>query len=66
MRKAGITKKGSIHILRHSWATEALKQGANIREVQEWLGHSNITTTQLYTHNTGEEAKRAAKHVRIG
>ena len=65
MRKAGINKKGSIHILRHSWATEALKQGANIREVQEWLGHTDISTTQIYTHIVNEQLQNLAKKIKI-
>ncbi len=65
MRKAGINKKGSIHILRHSWATEALKQGANIREVQEWLGHTDIGTTQIYTHIVNEQLQNLAKKIKI-
>ena len=65
MRKAGIDKKGSIHILRHSWATEALKQGANIREVQEWLGHTDISTTQIYTHIVNEQLQNLAKKIKI-
>lgn len=54
-----------VHSLRKTAATEALKNGADLRDVQQWLGHSSITTTQLYTHNTGEEAKRAQRHVKI-
>ena len=65
MKKAGINKKGSIHILRHSWATEALKQGANIREVQEWLGHTDISTTQIYTHIVNEQLQNLAKKIKI-
>ena len=65
MRKVGINKKGSIHILRHSWATEALKKGANIREVQEWLGHTDISTTQIYTHIVNEQLQNLAKRINI-
>ncbi len=65
MRKVGINKRGSIHILRHSWATEALKQGANIREVQEWLGHTDISTTQIYTHIASEQLQSLAKKIKI-
>ena len=61
--ESGITKKVSVHSLRHAYATHLLEKGVSLRQIQEWLGHSSPTTTTIYAHLTAQSVQVAAQAV---
>lgn len=65
-KRVGIEKKVYPHLIRHTIATEMLKNGADIRIVQEILGHSNISTTEIYTHLEKSELKKMHSKIDFG
>ena len=63
---AGLPVDATPHTLRHSFATDLLNEGADMRLVQEMLGHKNIVTTQIYTHVTNRKLREAHKKFHRG
>ena len=62
-REAGVTKKVSVHSLRHAYATNLLEKGVSLAQIQEWLGHSSPKTTAIYAHLTAQSVQIAAQTV---
>jgi integrase len=63
LKTTGISKKATVHSLRHSWATHLLEEGINLRLIQTWLGHSSPSTTSVYTHLTEKAKTKAVKSI---
>jgi site-specific recombinase XerD len=61
--ESGVTKKVSVHSLRHAYATHLLELGVSLRQIQEWLGHSSPSTTTIYAHLTAQSVQVAAQAV---
>lgn len=63
LKKSGISKRASVHTLRHSYATHLLEVGVNLRLIQIWLGHNTPTTTSVYTHLTAKAQAMATESI---
>jgi len=63
LKDSRLNKRASVHTLRHSWATQLLEAGVNLRLIQEWLGHSSPATTSVYTHLTAKAEQLGAQAI---
>jgi len=63
LKQSRLNKRASVHTLRHSWATQLLEAGVNLRLIQEWLGHSSPATTSVYTHLTVKAEQLGAETI---
>jgi integrase/recombinase XerD len=61
VQEAGLQKHATARTLRHSWATHLLEAGVSVRMIQQWLGHTSLTTTSRYTHLTRSAEQRATE-----
>jgi site-specific recombinase XerD len=64
-KKAGITKKASCHTLRHTFATYKAEKGVSAFQLQQWLGHENLNTTQIYVHLGKQNARKAMQETSL-
>ena len=64
--KAGLNKRGHPHLFRHTFATDMLRQGVNLPTIQKMMGHTDISTTQIYLSVYDEDVERAMKNFRGG
>ena len=64
-KEAGITKKGSVHTLRHTFATYKAEKGVSPFQLQQWLGHANLNTTQIYVHLGKQNAKKVMEQTSL-
>jgi integrase/recombinase XerC len=64
-KEAGITKKASCHTLRHTFATYKAEKGVSAYQLQQWLGHANLNTTQIYVHLGKQNAKKIMQNTSL-